>query len=223
MPMSRLFAGHVGDVPAVDQHPAAVGPVEAGDRPQRRRLAAARRAEQGEELAAGDVEVEPVERDDRAVAAGQPVQPDGDARAVAQVGGAPAAAARSAAVMRSPSCRAGGPARRSAAAAPGDHQGEHRHRDRQLRLRCREICTIQVGKVSKPEDVAMVNSPSTSATVRNAALSTDVRSTGRTTRDQHPRPGGAEAAGGLGQRAQVDAAHARRPAPGRRTAAPGRT
>ena len=46
-----------GDVVAVDQDRARGRLLEAGDHPQRRRLAAAARAEQGEELALGDVEI----------------------------------------------------------------------------------------------------------------------------------------------------------------------
>ena len=44
-----------------------VGPLEAGDQPQRRRLAAARRAEHREELAARDLHVDAVDGDDLAV------------------------------------------------------------------------------------------------------------------------------------------------------------
>ena len=50
-----------GDVVAVDQDLALVRLLEAGDHPQRRRLAAAARAEHREELALGDVEVDVVD------------------------------------------------------------------------------------------------------------------------------------------------------------------
>ena len=50
--------GEGGDVAPADVHLAGVGPFEPGDEPQRRRLAGAARAEQHNELAAGDVEVE---------------------------------------------------------------------------------------------------------------------------------------------------------------------
>src|SRR5690606_13004535 len=48
----------VGDVGAVDPDPPAARPLEAGDHPQRGRLAAAARPEQREELAAVDREIE---------------------------------------------------------------------------------------------------------------------------------------------------------------------
>jgi hypothetical protein len=51
-----------GDVDAVDEDAPLGRLLEAGDHPQRRRLAAAARAEQREELAAGDVEVERADR-----------------------------------------------------------------------------------------------------------------------------------------------------------------
>ena len=62
MPMSRLFGGDARDVLAVDDDPARVGAVEAGDEPQRRRLAAARRPEQREELALAELDLDAVER-----------------------------------------------------------------------------------------------------------------------------------------------------------------
>ena len=55
---------------------AVVGLLEAGDDPQRRRLARARRAEQREELAVGDRQVDVVDRDD--VAVGLPDSGDAD-------------------------------------------------------------------------------------------------------------------------------------------------
>ena len=53
-----LVGGQPRDVVAVDQDLALVRLLEAGDHPQRRRLAAARRPEHREELALGDVEVD---------------------------------------------------------------------------------------------------------------------------------------------------------------------
>ena len=61
MPMSRWLAGTVGDVPAVDDHPADGGLVEPGEDPQRGGLAAAGRAEQRDQLAGAQGQVEPVE------------------------------------------------------------------------------------------------------------------------------------------------------------------
>ena len=57
-----LVRRQAGDVVAVDQDLARVRLLEAGDHPQRRRLAAAARAEQGEELPFRDVEVDGVDR-----------------------------------------------------------------------------------------------------------------------------------------------------------------
>ena len=59
MPMSRLFAGVRRDVLAVDEHRARRRLVEAGEQAQRGRLAAARRAEQREQLARLDPQVSP--------------------------------------------------------------------------------------------------------------------------------------------------------------------
>ena len=64
MLVGRLCAGSAGDVVAVDQDLARGRLLEAGDHPQRRRLAAAGRAEQGEELALRDLEVELAHRDE---------------------------------------------------------------------------------------------------------------------------------------------------------------
>jgi hypothetical protein len=59
------------DRPAAPAHLAAVGLEHAEDDPHRRRLAGAVRADEAEELARLDLEREPVERDDVAVAARQ--------------------------------------------------------------------------------------------------------------------------------------------------------
>ena len=73
-----LVRGHLGDVPAADRHGARGGLVQAGEDPQRGRLAAARRAEQGDQLTRLDVQGQPVERLDGAVDPGQVVEFDGD-------------------------------------------------------------------------------------------------------------------------------------------------
>ena len=78
MPMSRRLAGVVGHVASADDHAPAVGAVEAAEQAQRGRLAAARRAEQRDQLAGLDVEVELVECDERAEAARQALEVDGD-------------------------------------------------------------------------------------------------------------------------------------------------
>ena len=57
--LARRGEGHVG---AVDEHAAGVGDLEAGDDAQRRRLAGAGRAEEGEELAGRDAEVDALQR-----------------------------------------------------------------------------------------------------------------------------------------------------------------
>ena len=51
MPILRWLGGDVGDVLAVDDDRALGRPLEAGDHPQDRRLAAAGGPEQGDELA----------------------------------------------------------------------------------------------------------------------------------------------------------------------------
>jgi hypothetical protein len=57
-----LVRRRVGDVAPVEQDASIGRLLEAGDEAQGRRLAAARRAEQREELAAGDAEVEVIDR-----------------------------------------------------------------------------------------------------------------------------------------------------------------
>ena len=56
--MSRWRRMHVVDDPLADQEPAVGDLLQAGDHAQRRRLAAARGADEDEELAVPDVEVE---------------------------------------------------------------------------------------------------------------------------------------------------------------------
>ena len=58
---------HLGDVLAVDEDPTGVGDVEPGERAQRRGLAAARRAQQRDQLTGRHLQVEPVEGVDRPV------------------------------------------------------------------------------------------------------------------------------------------------------------
>ena len=79
MPMSRLLAGTLLTSCAADRHRARRGLVEAGEDAQRGGLAAARRAEQRDQLARLDVQGETVERLDGAVDPGQVVEFDGDA------------------------------------------------------------------------------------------------------------------------------------------------
>ena len=78
MPMSRLLAGTwVRSRPATVIRPASASSSPA-EQPQRGGLAAAGRPEQGDQLAGLQGQVEPVQRGDRAVPAGQPVHPDFD-------------------------------------------------------------------------------------------------------------------------------------------------
>ena len=60
--MSRLARRKIHDVAAVDQDLALVDLLEAGEHPQARRLAAARRPDEHEELAVADLQVQPVDR-----------------------------------------------------------------------------------------------------------------------------------------------------------------
>ncbi len=76
IPTSRRFGGTSRDVLALDEDPPRGRPVEAGDQAQRCGLAAPGRAEERDELAALDVEVDAVERDDVAEAAVQLPQLD---------------------------------------------------------------------------------------------------------------------------------------------------
>src|SRR5262249_12525226 len=61
-PHVALVGSDAGDVLALDEDPARVRPVEAGDEAQRRRLAAARRSEQRQELALAELDVDALER-----------------------------------------------------------------------------------------------------------------------------------------------------------------
>ena len=64
--MSRLRGREVGDVALADEDLAVGDVLEPGDHPQQRRLAAARRADEDEELAVGDLERDVVDRGDAA-------------------------------------------------------------------------------------------------------------------------------------------------------------
>ncbi len=72
-----------GDVLAIEENRSLVGKFEAGDQPQTGRLAGTGGAEQGEEAAAGDVEIEGLHRDRPAVTLANAAQPD-DRRIVTQ-------------------------------------------------------------------------------------------------------------------------------------------
>ena len=63
-------------------------------------------------------------------------------------------------------------------------------------------------KAGRSSRLAIVNSPMTMAKVRKAPLSTATRTFGKITRKRIGAPAGAEALGGLGQRAHVDRAQA---------------
>jgi hypothetical protein len=67
---------HADDRDALDRDRALGRLLEAGDHPQRRRLAAPRRAQQREELAVVNVEVQPVDGDQIVKALGHPSQGD---------------------------------------------------------------------------------------------------------------------------------------------------
>ena len=81
-PHVPLVRRNVGDVLAVDQDPALVHVVEPAERSEGRRLAAAGRSEQRDQLAGGDVDGQPVQGVDRAVPAVHVLERDGDAVSV---------------------------------------------------------------------------------------------------------------------------------------------
>jgi hypothetical protein len=74
-----LVGRHVGHVGSSQEHAALVRQLEARDHAQRRRLAAAARAEHGEELAIADVDVRLADGDDVAEALADAFEPDCDA------------------------------------------------------------------------------------------------------------------------------------------------
>ena len=74
--MSRCGGAPEGDVLAVQQDAARGGQLEPGDHPERRRLAAARGAEQAEELAIADGEARILDGDEIAEGLVQILDPD---------------------------------------------------------------------------------------------------------------------------------------------------
>src|SRR5713101_8499116 len=70
-----------GDVLTADDHPSTIGLLQSRDQPQRRRLAAAGWAQQGDQLAGSHRQIEAVQRRHARVAAPQVLQPNLDARA----------------------------------------------------------------------------------------------------------------------------------------------
>ena len=60
--MSRSFGRHERDVAVADEHVALVDRLEAGEHPQRRRLATAGGPDEDEEFAVTDLEVEVIDR-----------------------------------------------------------------------------------------------------------------------------------------------------------------
>src|SRR3989442_5927248 len=73
-----LVGRAVRDVGSAELDATFIGPLEAGDESERRRLAGAGRAEQSEELAARNLEIDPVDRDDVAVRLTDAGEPDID-------------------------------------------------------------------------------------------------------------------------------------------------
>ena len=82
MAMSRSFGRQRVDHPAVDGDLARGDLLEAGEHPQQRRLAAARRADQHHELAVGDVDRDAVQHLERAVGLADVADRDGAHRSV---------------------------------------------------------------------------------------------------------------------------------------------
>ena len=222
MPMSRLLAG----TSVMSWPPTTTRPASASSRPASSRSAVVLPQpdgpEQGDQLAGLDAQVEAVERVHGAVAAAQ-VRRGGRRRR--SVGGVVPAGARwvDVSVSSDAADAAAGRRRRTAANSSDEREqqrGErHGDRDRGVALAEQVDRDLEVVAV---EQVAMVNSPSTSATDRNAADSTAVRMLGRTTRHITVPQLAPRRAGRLGQRPDVDGATARRRARGRRRAAPGR-
>ena len=202
---------HVGDVVAVEQDPAGVEPLQAGKRAQGRGLAAARGAEQGDELAGADLERQAVQRADLAEAAAQIDQPDLDPRrrdrrsADRAAGGS----ASSSSIGRLPA-RPGG--RRTTAGRAGRRRGSRAASETATatpasRLPRRLITTCSVSKVKSEE---MVNSPRTSATEISDAEMQGAADVGHDDPPDDAGPGAAQAASRLGQRDEVDGRRARR-------------
>ena len=69
--LGRYEPALTGHRRTVEHHRAAIGALEAGQETQRRRLAAAARPQQGEELSGVDLQIDGIEREDRSKALGQ--------------------------------------------------------------------------------------------------------------------------------------------------------
>ena len=130
----RLYGGsHVTSWPLSSMRPD-VGCLEAADHPQGRRLAAARRAEEAEELAGLDLEVDVVDRHGLAEALDHVHEPDVDGGHVRSV------------LLRSAAAD-GGPGRRAPPASPRSARRHGRMRARiwAPRARCQDDGTVGAG------------------------------------------------------------------------------
>ena len=76
MPNRRATGSAPGHILAVDQHPSVVGRLEAREQPERRRLPAPARAQQGEHLAPLERERQLVDRDGAVEPLGQLLEPE---------------------------------------------------------------------------------------------------------------------------------------------------
>ena len=182
MPMSRLLAGTRETSFAVDQHRARGRLVEAGEQPQRGGLAAARRSEQGEQLAGLDPQVQPVECGHGAEHPAHVAVLDGGAGRF----GADRPARRALDAVSSPfsAPRRQFSAPISSSSSFDEQQAEHRRRRPAPDRTCVGSWESQTGNglvYSRIEEI--VYSPITSAKHRNAALRIAVRRHGQ----QHPQ------------------------------------
>ena len=222
--MSRLLVGsRVTSLPPTTTRPT-VGVLEAGDQPQRGRLAAAGRPEQRDQLArrAGSGSARRARSRRRTSGAGPRAGPRRRSRSHGR--GCRLAGSRA----HSSSAATGRDVRRPAAdEGQADEQDEReqqrgqRHRDRDGGVGAAERGSIATWRFSKLSRLAIVNSPSTSATDRSAALRSAARMFGTMIRHitvGQPRP---EAARRLGQGLDVDGGEPGVERRGRRTAAPG--
>ena len=214
MPMSRLLAGTSVTSRPADDDPAAVDLLEAGQRPQRRRLAAPRRAEQRDQRAGRDVEGEPVERLHLTVGAVQVLEPDGAA------GGAPVltrgdgldghgVSSRRAGVTARTGWLRRRPPRRRARERQHEQQGEReqqrgqgdRHRDAGVPLAEQVDRHLHVGAAEQVRDGELAEHERHRQERRRQDGAADVR---QHDPGDHRAPTRAQAAGRLGEGPDVD-------------------
>ena len=202
---------HVGDVAAIEQDAAGIQPLQPGERAQRRGLAAARGAEQRDQLARRQIERQAVERADLAEAATQLDELD------AHAGARRAGAGHGRGGARASGCRLIGPLTRTLArplwsmndsrnrSAGRQQQRCERDRDRDARIALAEQVDhdLQGLEVQERRDRELAQHQGDRDERCRHDRAHDV---GHDDPPDHAEPGAAEAAAGLGEGDEVERA-----------------